>query len=84
MLHWTPGRAVAAKVTPIASMLRAGPPCGSRLGASRADHARMLAHAATRRRAAVGEDRAYWKACAPAAVARAAAIRADSRFARLP
>jgi hypothetical protein len=83
MLHWTPARS-ASQVTPIASLVRSGPPCGGGIGASRADHARMLSHAATRRRAAVGEDRAYWKACAPAAVARAAAIRGEGGFARLP
>jgi hypothetical protein len=52
----------------------------------RADHAKMLAHAASRRRAAQGpaEDRAYWKACAPAAVTRATAIRRDAGLAKLP
>ncbi len=52
----------------------------------RADHARMMAHAARRRSAASsrGEDARYWKACAPAAVARAAAIRSERGFARLP
>ncbi len=50
----------------------------------RADHARMLAHAAKRRLAAQGQDADYWKACAPAALAKAAAIRADAGFARLP
>jgi hypothetical protein len=61
------------------------------LATGRADHARMLAHAATRRLAAQGrtspsqaEDRAYWKACAPVAVRRAIAIRQDAEFAKLP
>ncbi len=53
-------------------------------GLGRADHARMLAHAAKRRLSARGEDAGYWKACAPAAIAKAAAIRADASFARLP
>jgi hypothetical protein len=44
----------------------------------------MLAHAAKRRLSARGEDAGYWKACAPAAIAKAAAIRADASFARLP
>jgi hypothetical protein len=52
----------------------------------RADHAKMLAHAATRRRAAQrpSEDRAYWKACAPVAINRAIAIRRDVGLAKLP
>jgi hypothetical protein len=48
----------------------------------RALHARMLAHAATRRRAAVASrrndcrvDAVYWKACAPQAVTKARALR---------
>ena len=55
-------------------------------GYSRADHARMMAHAARRRSAAAapGQDAGYWKACAPAAIAKAAAIRAEGGFARLP
>ncbi len=53
-------------------------------GFGRADHARMLAHAAKRRLAAKGQDAGYWKACAPAAIAKAAAIRLDASFARLP
>jgi hypothetical protein len=53
-------------------------------GFGRADHARMLAHAAKRRLAAQGQDAGYWKACAPAAIAKAAAIRAEAGFARLP
>jgi hypothetical protein len=53
-------------------------------GFGRADHARMLAHAAKRRLAARGQDAGYWKACAPAAIAKAAAIRAEASFARLP
>ena len=66
MLHWTPGR--TSTVTPIGALVptaMAGRGCA---GPTRSDHARMLAHAATRRRAACGEDRDYWKACAPAAV----------------
>ncbi len=52
----------------------------------RANHAKMLAHAATRRRAAQtrSEDTAYWKACAPIAVKRAIAIRCDAGLAKLP
>ena len=54
----------------------------------RADHVRMLAHAAKRRLAsqypARTEDAGYWKACAPAALAKAIAIRAEANFARLP
>ena len=53
-------------------------------GFGRADHARMLAHAAKRRLAAQGQDASYWKACAPAAIAKAAAIRAEAGFAHLP
>jgi hypothetical protein len=60
------------RVTPIEPLL------------GRADHARMLAHAAKRRLAAQGQDAQYWKACAPAAIAKAAAIRSHAGFARLP
>jgi hypothetical protein len=48
----------------------------------RAFHARMLAHAASRRRAAFASacndcrvDAVYWKACAPEALAKARALR---------
>lgn len=58
---------------------------------ARASHARALAYAAQRRRAALasrdadsGVDTAYWKAGVPAALARAAAFRAEPTFARLP
>ncbi len=44
----------------------------------------MLAHAAKRRQAAQGLDGDYWKACAPVAIAKAAAIRASAGFSRLP
>ena len=57
----------------------------------RASHARALAYAAGRRRAALeardresGVDTAYWKAGVPAALARAQALRAEPQFARLP
>ena len=82
MLHWTPGR--TSTVTPIAALVPTAMAGRGGVGAARSDHARMLAHAASRRRAAVGAERDYWKACAPAAVARAAAIRKGSGFARLP
>ena len=58
---------------------------------ARGRHAQALAYAATRRRAAVqahgdqrGVDRAYWKAGVPAALRRAASIRGELGFARLP
>jgi len=52
----------------------------------RADHARMLAHAAKRRLAAgnPSSDRAYWMACAPVALEKAIAIRRDWGLAKLP
>ena len=84
MLHWTPARTAASSVTPIGAMLASPAPAFANPGAARSDHARMLAHAAKRRQAACGEDGAYWKACAPAAVAKAAAIRASLAFAPLP
>ena len=84
MLHWTPARTGASSVTPIASLLDAPQPRRACVGASRSDHARMLAHAAKRRQAARGVDGDYWKACAPAAVAKAAAIRTAAGFSRLP
>lgn len=58
---------------------------------ARGRHAQALSYAATRRRAAVqahgerrGVDRAYWTAGVPAALARAAGIRSEQGFARLP
>jgi hypothetical protein len=52
----------------------------------RADHARMLAHAAKRRLSAQSpfEDSAYWKACAPAALSKAIRIRQEAGLAKLP
>ena len=84
MLHWTPARTAPSSITPIGALL--GPTTSSRpsAGASRSDHARMLAHAAKRRQAACGADGDYWKACAPAAIAKAAAIRTGSGFPPLP
>jgi hypothetical protein len=79
MLHWTPPRTIA----PIGAF--APPPIPVTPAAdARSTHARMLAHAAKRRLAARGEDAGYWKACAPAALARAAAIRASGALPRLP
>jgi hypothetical protein len=72
MSRWTPRFAQAAL---------ANPNCPTSM---RGDHARMLAHAAVRRRRASGQDRGYWKACAPAAIAKAAALREDRGFPRLP
>ena len=83
MLHWTPGRFIP--VAPVAILAgRDGPAQTFRNGDARSDHARMLTHAAARRRKAVGDDRGYWLACAPAALAKAAAIRSGAGFARLP
>ncbi len=84
MLHWTPARTATSSITPIGALLGGAGSQRSCVGASRADHARMLAHAAKRRRAAQGVDGDYWKACAPAAIAKAAAIRAEAGFSRLP
>jgi hypothetical protein len=60
-------------------------------GGGRGRHAQALAYAAQRRRAAQacrrlnnGVDAAYWKAGAPAALARALTIRLDEGLARLP
>jgi len=52
----------------------------------RADHAKMLTHAATRRLAAQTspQDRAYWKACAPVALHRAIEMRRAAGLAKLP
>jgi hypothetical protein len=44
----------------------------------------MLAYAALRRRKSSGEDGNYWKACAPMAVAKAAALRRQRDFPHLP
>jgi hypothetical protein len=56
------------------------------MSAGRADHARMLAHAAKRRAAAQipSPDRDYWKAGAPIALNKAIAIRRDAGLAKLP
>lgn len=52
---------------------------------ARGEHVRMLEYAAARRRrAAEGGERAYWMACAPAALARAARVRHEADFACLP
>ena len=58
---------------------------------ARGRHAQALAYAAQRRRAALacrrldnGVDAAYWKAGAPAALARASTIRLVQGLARLP
>jgi len=63
--------------------LLSGPPM---MAQGRADHARMLAHAAARRLAAhrLSPDRAYWKAGAPIALSRAISIRQDKGLAKLP
>ena len=84
MLHWTPARTAASSITPIGALLGAATPARTQVGATRSDHARMLAHAARRRQAAQGVDGDYWKACAPAAIAKAAAIRTGAGFSRLP
>ena len=84
MLHWTPARTAASSISPIGALLSRTEPRRPCIGASRSDHARMLAHAAKRRRAAQGADGDYWKACAPAAIAKAAAIRTAGGFSRLP
>ena len=79
MLHWI-NPPVAALCGPVA--VPAGPPV--RDDAPRARHARMLAYAATRRRAAAASmrllarvDALYWKASAPHALERARALRAQ-------
>jgi hypothetical protein len=58
---------------------------------SRSEHARMLAIAAARRlrawergQASRSEDADYWKAVAPAAISKAAGLRCNRAFARLP
>ena len=84
MLHWTPARTAAFSVTPIGTLLGASTPSRPSAGGARSDHARMLAYAATRRHAAQGVAGADWKACAPAAIAKAAEIRAGAGFSRLP
>ncbi|OJU13815.1 MAG: hypothetical protein BGN86_05285 [Caulobacterales bacterium 68-7] len=57
----------------------------------RGEHARMLAIAAARRLRAVeraglarGEDAGYWKAVAPFAIRKAAGLRGEVGFGRLP
>ena len=86
MLHRSSAGLSTEVVTPIGSLLRedATRPIVGSVVVARSDHARMLAHAAKRRLAATGPDGDYWKACAPAAIAKAAAIRSRSGFARLP
>jgi hypothetical protein len=85
MLHWTAGRFAPAREIgpeipfPCIPIARAAPL------SHRAEHARMLDHAAARRRRASGlDDRDYWRACAPVAVARATRLRGEAGFARLP
>ena len=81
MMHWTPAPLVAdAGSRSVAALPMDLPRPRS---AARGDHARMLAHAAQRRLRAKGEDRAYWMAGAPLALARATSLRAEG-FAPLP
>jgi hypothetical protein len=84
MLHWVrpPAAAFNGAAVPAGPFLKDDAP--------RALHARMLAHAATRRRAAAASarqdarvDAIYWKACAPQAVVKARAFRALG-LSRLP
>ena len=92
MIHFNPSAFLRirnqAPVLAQTSVQSVFPSAGLIKAHSRADHARMLAHAAKRRLAsqqpAGDHDADYWKACAPAAVAKAAAIRAEASFARLP
>ena len=84
MLNWPPARTAASTITPIGALLGRGDGHRVSAGTPRSDHARMLAHAAKRRQAALGVDGDYWKACAPAAIAKAAAIRTAAGFSRLP
>jgi len=80
MLHWIRPETVAFA----GAVDNAALPGGQRLFETpqRASHARMLAHAATRRRAAVASadndcriDAVYWKTCAPQALVKARALR---------
>jgi hypothetical protein len=82
--------AFASFFAPVRSPAQAALP-GDRVvrdAGARGRHAQALAYAARRRRAAYaarsGPDTLYWKAGAPAALARAAAIRAEGGFALLP
>src|SRR5579875_1452919 len=73
MIHWTPAplTAVAGERTAIAL-----PETALMSRGARGDHARMLSHAAQRRLRAKGEDRDYWLAGAPVALAQAATLTA--------
>jgi hypothetical protein len=58
---------------------------------ARSLHARLLNTAAARRLRSFdraldgrGEDAEYWKGCAPAVIRRAAEVRGDRKFQRLP
>ncbi len=80
MLHWIRPETVAfAGAVDVAAV-----PGAPRLFETplRAVHARMMAHAATRRRAAMTSarnecrvDAVYWKTCAPQALTKARALR---------
>jgi hypothetical protein len=79
MLHW-----IRPQVVAFAGATQAAVPSAPRVVETplRASHARMLAHCATRRRAAMTSvrnncriDAVYWKACAPEALTRARALR---------
>ncbi len=76
MLHWT-------RPAPVAFSGAAPPADPPQAASPRAQHARMLARAATGRRAAVASlrnqcrvDALYWKSWAPQALLRARALRA--------
>ncbi len=80
MIHFKPSLLFSAR-----KVVQTAPqPTAPARSGGRADHARMMAHAAKRRRSAWGQDASYWKACAPAAIAKATSIRSESDFARLP
>ena len=85
MIHFKPSVLFRARAQ--AQVQAVLPSSGVAMAYGRADHARMLAHAAKRRLAAQcasTPDADYWKTCAPAALAKAASIRAEAGFARLP
>jgi hypothetical protein len=89
MFHFRQPHTAPTGCVPSGGVLPGDPKRGA--GDARGRHAQALAYAAQRRRAAQacrvredGVDAAYWKAGAPAALARARDIRLRQGLSRLP
>ena len=87
MLHWTPARTATSSITPIGGharriLRRRGPQPSARIAGPTTLACWPMPPSGVGPPAATDGD--YWKACAPAAIAKAAAIRTGSGFPPLP